>query len=74
MPVLKRFGGFVVTMYFENHNPPHVHALASDWEAQITIADGTVLRGAIPAGPLRAVRTWLTKNRAALTSLWDAYQ
>jgi hypothetical protein len=74
MPVLKRFGAFVVTMYFENHNPPHVHVLASDWEAQVTIADGTVLRGAIPGRPLRAVRTWLSRNRPALTSLWDEYQ
>ncbi len=47
MPVLSRFYGITICMYFlhKEHNPPHIHAIYGDDMAAITIADGKVLEG-----------------------------
>lgn len=32
MPVLFDAGSYVIAMYFEDHNPPHVHVVGPDFE------------------------------------------
>ena len=45
MPVLSRFYGIVIRMYFQQseHNPPHFHAIYGEHMAAICINDGTIL-------------------------------
>ena len=33
MPVISRFYGIVIAMYFNDHSPPHFHAKYSGYEA-----------------------------------------
>ena len=42
---------------WEDHNPPHCHAMYSEAEAWIVIADATVLEGSLSRQALRVVRT-----------------
>ena len=58
MPVLSRFYGIVIRMYFlqKEHNPPHIHAIYGDDMAAITIADGKILEGALHYKALELVR------------------
>lgn len=39
MPVLSRFYGIIIRMYFiqAEHNPPHVHAIYGDDVAEVAI-------------------------------------
>ena len=74
MPVVKRFGGFLIAMYFEDHNPPHVHVVWPDDEAFVAIVDGEVLAGAIPAKFRRKALDWIAENREMLMTLWTKYQ
>ena len=57
-PVLSRFYGITIRMYFlqKEHNPPHIHAIYGDDMAVITIDDGKVLEGALPSKALEMVR------------------
>lgn len=50
MPVLSRFYGIIIRMYFQQseHNPPHFHAIYGEHMAAISINDGTVLEGELP--------------------------
>ena len=45
MPVLSRFYGITIRMYFQQseHNPPHFHAIYGDDMAAISIKDGKIL-------------------------------
>ena len=47
MPVISRFYGIVIRMYFiqAEHNPPHIHAIYGDDVAEIAIQDGKILDG-----------------------------
>jgi hypothetical protein len=46
MPTVKDFGGYKVTLYAEDHNPPHVHVIGPDFQAKVRIADSEVFAGA----------------------------
>jgi hypothetical protein len=58
MPVLSRFYGIIIRMYFQQaeHNPLHIHALYGDDMAAIDIQTGEVLEGHLPPKALAMVR------------------
>ena len=60
MPVLSRFYGIIIRMYFQQveHNPPHIHALYGEDMAAIDIQTGEVLEGHLPPKALAMVREW----------------
>ncbi len=74
MPVLSRFYGIVIRMYFlqKEHNPPHIHAIYGDDVAAITIADGKILEGALPSKALEMVREWISLHKDELLLMWDS--
>jgi hypothetical protein len=49
MPEICRFLGIVITMYFDEHNPPHFHVRYNEYRASIEIQTLNVVAGAIPA-------------------------
>lgn len=73
MPVLSRFYGIVIRMYFlqKEHNPPHIHAIYGDDVAAITIADGNVLEGSLPYKALELVREWVAIHKDELLTIWE---
>ena len=75
-PVLSRFYGIVIRMYFihAEHNPPHIHAIYGDDTAAITIRDGEILDGHLPPKALSMVREWTALNEADLISIWETQE
>ena len=71
MPTLARFANFEIDMYFEDHNPPHVHVVGREFEMLVAIRDGTILAGAAPARARRTAMRWIAGNRDALLRKWD---
>ena len=71
MPTLARFANFEIDMYFEGHNPPHVHIVGRDFELLVAIRGGIVLAGAAPARAGRTALRWIEDNREALLKKWD---
>jgi hypothetical protein len=49
MPEISRFLGIVISMYFDDHNPPHFHVRYNDFRAVMDIRSINVLHGALPA-------------------------
>ncbi len=76
MPVLSRFYGIIIRMYFQQaeHNPPHIHALYNEDMAAIDIQTGEVLEGYLPPKALAMVREWVTINKAALLHMWETQE
>ena len=76
MPILSRFYGIVIRMYFQQaeHNPPHVHALYGDDMAEIVIETGEVLEGHLPPKALSMVREWVGLHRKELLEMWDTQE
>ena len=76
MPVLSRFYGIVIRMYFQQseHNPPHFHASYGDYVAAIGINDGVVLEGELPKRALELVREWNVIHKEELLKIWETQQ
>ena len=61
MPVLSRFYGIVIRMYFQQseHNPPHIHAFYGEDVAAVTIQNGELLEGYLPVKVMPMVQEWI---------------
>ncbi|MDO4939804.1 MAG: DUF4160 domain-containing protein [Lachnospiraceae bacterium] len=76
MPILSRFYGIVIKMYFlqSEHNPPHIHAIYNDDVAAIDYMTGEVLEGFLPPKALQMVRDWIELNRDDLKQIWETQE
>lgn len=71
MPQISRFFGIIISMYFNDHNPPHFHAQYGDEECLIEIEGLTVIEGKIPSRALGMVIEWATLYQNEIVSNWE---
>ncbi len=76
MPVISRFYGIVIKMYFRQaeHNPPHFHAIYGEFVGSIDIQTGEMLEGDLPRRALKIVQEWAEQHRSELLTMWDTQQ
>lgn len=76
MPVLSKFYGITIRMYFlqSEHNPPHIHAIYNDDVAAIDFMTGKVLEGHLPPKAMAMVLEWISINKAALQEIWESQE
>ena len=70
MPTIAYFLGIAVSMYYRDHNPPHIHVIYQGFEALVAIEDARILRGKLPRTVMLIVRRWVTVRRNALMANW----
>ncbi|MDZ4740995.1 MAG: DUF4160 domain-containing protein [Alphaproteobacteria bacterium] len=63
MPTIRQFGEFRITMYFEDHNPPHFHVVSPAQEVVIEIATPTVMAGPLAPAKLRVAQVQAAKRQ-----------
>ena len=71
MPEVSRFFGIIIRMYFDDHPPPHFHAIYGEYDAQIGINPITVLRGSLPGRAESMVVEWAALHQQELMKNWD---
>lgn len=76
MPVLSRFYGIIIRMYFlqSEHNPPHIHAIYNDDVAAIDFMTGNVLEGHLPQKAMNMVEEWISIYREDLKTIWETQE
>jgi hypothetical protein len=70
MPRIAEFYGIAIYMYFQDHVPPHFHAIYGRLDVEVAIATGGILKGSLPARAERLVREWAQKYRPELEENW----
>jgi hypothetical protein len=74
MPEISRFFGIIIRMFFDEHNPPHIHA---EYQSQKAVFD---LSGNVTRGDLRSrtatklVREWIDLHVEELRIDWELAQ
>lgn len=73
MPVISRFYGMVIKMYFiaSEHNPPHIHVIYGEYMGIIDIRNTEMIIGDLPAKALSIVKEWTSINKDALLKMWE---
>ena len=76
MPVLSRFYGIIIRMYFlqSEHNPPHIHAIYNEDVAAIDFMTGDVLEGHLPSKAMNMVQEWISLHRDTLMEIWKTQE
>ena len=71
MPEISRFFNIRITMYFDEHRPPHFHAEYNGLKAEIDIRTAKVIKGALPNRQLKLVTAWAIIHQDELMANWE---
>jgi hypothetical protein len=73
MPIISRFYGLIIKIYFQQseHNPPHFHAMYGEYMGAIDIQTLEMLEGDLPSKALSLVREWAKQHQDALLKIWN---
>jgi len=71
MPELSRFLGMVISIYFDDHNPPHFHVEYNEDEALISINDLSIIKGNLPPRVMGLAMEWARLHQAELLENWN---
>jgi hypothetical protein len=70
MPIISTFFGIVIRMYYQEHEPAHLHAEYQGQHATFLLT-GEVLAGEIRSNTARRlIRDWTAEHRAELEANW----
>ena len=72
MPEILRFLGIIISMYFDEHNPPHFHAHYNEYRASVDIRNLNILVGSLLAKVRGLVEEWGELHRDELLQMWES--
>jgi hypothetical protein len=70
MPIISRFLGIIITMYWDDHLPPHFHAKYGEFEIIVHILTG-VVEGKFSKRALKIVLEWHDLHKDELLADWE---
>ncbi|MCK4527928.1 DUF4160 domain-containing protein [candidate division WOR-3 bacterium] len=70
MPKISEFLGIIIAMFYDDHNPPHFHAIYNEYKATFTIESLELLEGELPRRVVSLVLEWAFLHRDELKREW----
>jgi hypothetical protein len=71
MPEISRFFGIIITMYYNDHAPPHFHVRYGQQKALIAIESLAILEGNLKPRALGLVVEWASQHQGELMHNWQ---
>ncbi|MGD0088418.1 MAG: DUF4160 domain-containing protein [Planctomycetota bacterium] len=71
MPTLSQFHGVHVRMRWNDHAPPHFHAVYGECELLVRIAPAIIQEGNAPARVRSMVLEWTALHQRELMDAWE---
>ncbi len=69
MPEISRFLGIAISMFYDEHNPPHFHAEYGEFQISVEI-ESKITKGDFPPRARKAVLDWLDLHKEELLEDW----
>jgi len=70
MPTISTFYGILIQMFWNDHSPPHFHALYGEFEVIINIETLEAIKGSMPRRALSFIIEWAVIHREELREDW----
>lgn len=67
------FGEIIISLYWRDHNPPHIHFAYGIYECSISVLD-RVVNGQAPAKVIAKVNEWIDLHESEILTLWKKAQ
>jgi len=74
MPIIARFYGILIKMYFREHGVPHFHAIYGEFNGVYDIQSCEIIEGDLPSRADRMVREWTQRYQSELLEMWKTQQ
>ncbi|EOD01909.1 DUF4160 domain-containing protein [Caldisalinibacter kiritimatiensis] len=74
MPVVSRFYGIIIKMYFNDHLPPHFHAIYGEYNGLFDINTLNMLEGDLPKRAQKLILEWANLHQQELIKMWKTQQ
>lgn len=71
MPRISEFFGIVISMFYNEHQPPHFHVFYNEYSIQIVIDNFAILSGQLPPKALSLVIEWASLHKEELLKEWE---
>lgn len=71
MPVIARFYGILIKMYFREHGVPHFHAVYAEYNGVFDVNTLEMIEGDLPPRAQRLVHDWAEQYKDELQRMWD---
>lgn len=70
MPIIARFYGISIKMYFKEHGLPHFHALYAEYNGVFDINSLEMIEGDLPNRAQKLVKEWAEMYHDDLIEMW----
>ncbi len=70
MPVIARFYGILIKMYFREHGVPHFHAIYGEFNGVFDVKTLEMIEGDLPQRAQRLVLDWAERYKGELEQMW----
>jgi hypothetical protein len=76
VPTIAEVAGFLIVMYWKDHDPPHFHVMGNGSFAKIDLETLSIIdvKGTLKANEIRAIRAWAHRHLPALHRAWRQAQ
>ena len=74
MPIIARFYGILIKMYFKEHGVPHFHALYAEYNAVFDIESLEMIEGDLPRRAQKLVKEWAELYKNDLIAMWETQE
>jgi len=71
MPVIARFYGILIKMYFREHGIPHFHAIYGEFNGVFDVETLEMIEGDLPRRAQRLVLDWAERYKEELEQMWQ---
>jgi hypothetical protein len=70
MPIIARFYGILIKMYFREHGLPHFHALYGEFNGVFDIDKLEMIEGDMPKRAQKMITEWASNYKVDLLEMW----
>ena len=71
MPVISEFYGIMIRMFYNDHAPPHFHAIYGEFELIVGVSPIKILEGKAPHRVKSMVLEWAALPQTELIENWE---
>jgi len=70
MPTISLFYGVIISMYYNDHNPPHIHAKYQGQKAVFNL-NGDITEGTLPTKQTKLIAAWIEIHKESIMANWE---
>jgi len=74
MPVLARFYGILIKMFFREHGVPHFHAVYGEFVGVYNVETLEMIEGDLPVRAQRLVCDWARQHKDEILAMWKTQE